>query len=94
MLNVDIKILSNALAKKLIEVLPCLISAQQTAYIQNRNNGESGRLISDIIFKVTNIRQMEGLLATMDVKKGFNSLDHKFLISVLKKFGFAQNFIS
>ena len=35
---------------------------------------------------------MEGFLVTMDVEKAFDS-DHKFLISDLKKFGFAQNFI-
>ena len=62
LLNVDIKILSKALAKRLKEVLPCLISAQQTAYVQNRNIGESGRLISDII-EIANTRQMEGFLA-------------------------------
>ena len=49
LLNVDIKILSKALAKRLKEVLPCLISTQQTAYVQNRNIGESRRLRSDII---------------------------------------------
>ena len=49
LLNVDIKILSKALAKRLKEVLPSLISAKQTAYVQNRNIGENGRLISDII---------------------------------------------
>ena len=37
---------------------------------------------------------MEGFLVTMDVKKAVDSLDHKFLISVLKKFGLGQNFIS
>ena len=86
MSNVDIKLLSKALAKRLKEVLPCLISAQQTAYVQNRNIGESGRLISDIV-EITNTRQMEGFLVTMDVEKVFDSLDHKFLISVLKKLG-------
>ena len=44
LLNVDIKILSKALAKKSKEVLPCLISAQQTAYIQNRNIGRKRKI--------------------------------------------------
>ena len=78
--NVDIKLLSKTLAKRLKEVLPCLISAQQTAYVQNRNIGESGRLISDIT-ESTNTRQMEGFLVTMDVEKAFGSLDLKFSIS-------------
>ena len=37
---------------------------------------------------------MEGFLVTMDVENAFDSLDHEFLISVLKKFGFGRNFIS
>ena len=86
LLNVDIKILSKALARRLKEVLPCLISAQETVYVQNRNIDESGRLISDTV-EITNTRQMEGFLVTMDVEKVFDSLDHKFLISVLKKLG-------
>ena len=60
LLNVDMKILSKSLTKRLKEVLTCLISAQQTVYVQNRNIGESGRLISDII-EIVNTRQMEGL---------------------------------
>ena len=30
----------------------------------------------------------------MDNEKAFDSLDHKFLISILEKYGFGQNFIS
>ena len=83
LLNVDIKILSKALSKNK-EILPCLISTKQTAHVQNTNISESRRLISDVI-EFTNIQQMEGFLVTMDVEKAFDSLDHKFLISVLKK---------
>ena len=93
LLNVDIKILSKALAKRLKEVLPCLIPAQQTAYVKNWNVGECGRLISDII-EIANTRKMEGFLVTMDVEKAFDSLDHTFLILVLKRFEFGQNFVS
>ena len=60
---------------------------------QNRNISESRRLIFHIN-EITNIQQMEGLLVKMDLKKTFDSLDHKFLISVLKKFEFGQNFIT
>ena len=37
---------------------------------------------------------MEGFLVTMKIGKPFDSLDHKFLISVLGEFGLGQNFIS
>ena len=93
LLNVDIKILSKALAKRLKEVLPCLISAQQTAYVKNRNIGESGRLISDII-EIASTRKMQRFLVTMNVEKAFDALDHTFLISILKRLGFGQNFVS
>ena len=36
---------------------------------------------------------MEGCLVTMDIEKTFDSLEHKFLISILKKFGFGENFL-
>ena len=92
LLNVDSKIISKALSEKLKEVLPDLISSQQTAYVKNRHIGESGRLISDII-EITEIRKIEGFLVTMDIEKAFDSLDHNFLISTLEKYGFGQNFI-
>ena len=92
LLNVDSKIISKALSEKLKEVLPDLISSQQTAYVKNRHIGESGRLISDII-EITEIRKIGGFLVTMDIEKAFDSLDHNFLISTLEKYGFGQNFI-
>ena len=92
LLNLDSKIISKALSEKLKEVLPDLISSQQTASVKNRPIGESGRLISDII-EITEIRNIESFLVTMDIEKAFDSLDHNFLISTLEIYGFGQNFI-
>ena len=36
---------------------------------------------------------IRGFLATMDIEKAFDSLDHSFLISVLKKYHLDRNFI-
>ena len=93
LLNVDCKIISKALASRLKKVLPNLISPQQTAYVENRFIGESGRLIADII-EITDILNKEGFLVTVDVEKALDSLDHTFLISVLKKFGFDNDFVN
>ena len=40
LLNVDLKIASKALAKRIKEVLPSILSAEQTAYVKNRFIGE------------------------------------------------------
>ena len=72
------------------KVLPNLISPQQTTYVENRFIGENDRLIADI----TDVFNKEGFLVTMDIEKAFDSLDHTFAISVLKKFGFGNNFVS
>ena len=39
------------------------------------------------------ILDIPGYLVTMDIEKAFDSLNHDFLLSVLKKIGFCENFI-
>ena len=49
-LNIDYKIASKALAKRVIgEELPKLVNADQTGFIKGRYKGENIRLISDIM---------------------------------------------
>ena len=92
MLNVDFKIISKALATRLKKVMHNLISSNQIAYINNRFIIEGGRLISDIL-DICNTLQIEEFLLTVDIEKAFDSVDHSFLINVLKKNGFGNNFI-
>ena len=75
------------------KVLPNLILPQQTTNVKNRLIDESGRLIADIT-KITDVLSKEGFLVTMDIEKAFDLLNHIFVISVFKKFGFGNNFIS
>ena len=42
---------------------------------------------------VTRNLKTKTYLVRMDIENAFDSLDHSFLISVLKKFGFGENFI-
>ena len=52
--------------------------------MKNRYLSKSGRLISDFT-EMCNILDFLGFLVTMDIEKAFDSLDHDFLSSVLKK---------
>ena len=89
----DYKIISKDLASRIQKVLPNVISPQQTAYIENRFIGESGKLLADIT-EITDVINKDGFLVTMDIEKDVDSLDHTFVISVLIKFGFGNSFVS
>ena len=93
LLNVDQKILSKTLAGRLKEILPKLKSPGQTAYVENRFIGESGRLIADIL-ETCDREKLEGLLLAIDIEKAFDSLEHDFLIAVLEKYGFGGEFLN
>ena len=75
------------------KVLPNLISSQQVAHVKKGFIGESSRLIAHII-EIIGVLSKEEFLVTMDIEKVFDSLNHTFVIFVLKKFGFGNNFVS
>ena len=84
--------ISKSLATRVKKVLSNLIDAKQTAYVNKRFIDESSHLIDDVI-KVCDIQKISGYLLTVDFRKAFDSLNHKFLIEVLKKYGFGKDFI-
>ena len=91
-MNVDEKIISKILTDRVKKTISSLISSDQTAYVPGRYIGESVRITSDLI-EFTDIHSMPGYLLTIDIEKAFNSVDHTFLCSTLKKCGFGNNFI-
>ena len=47
-MNIDYKTVSKELAARLKDILPKIISSEQSACVTNRFIGENGKLISDI----------------------------------------------
>ena len=72
--------------------MPNLVSKNQIAYVNNRFISTGERFILDIL-EMTNSLQIDELLMTIDMEKAFGSVNHFFLISVLKRYGFGDNFI-
>ena len=75
LLNVDLKILSKALADCIKKYLPFLISSNQTAHVEGRFISEGRRLFSDVS-QVTDFLKLRGLVVTVDLQKAFDSVNH------------------
>ena len=87
------KIITKVLLTRIKNVLPFLISSNQTAHVKNRLIGESGRVISDIL-EIANTLTLEGFLVTVDIEKAFDSVKHWFLLKILQKFGVGIDLLS
>ena len=83
--------ISKALAECFKNALSEIISPNQNAYVKNRCISEGSRLISDLL-KMSAVLN-KGFLVTIDIEKAFDSVDHHFLIAMLKKIGFGAEFI-
>ena len=92
LLNVDYKIIAKALAARLKETLPKIISFQQTAYVKNRFFGEGRSLLSDIL-EMSESRNLKDYIVTVDTEKAFDSSIHSFLLVCLKRYGYGNDVI-
>ena len=93
LINVDVKIASKALAKRLESILPFIIHRNQNAYVKGRSIFDSTRIIDDIMF-YTKENDLSGLLVAIDFEKAFDSLDWTFLNKALMAFNFEESFIN
>ena len=66
LLNVDAKIISKDLSKLLKNVLPSIISDNQSAYVDERFISPGGRLIADVL-QTTDVLNLSGMLVTIDI---------------------------
>ena len=71
-------IIFKSFANRLKNILGKLIDARQTAYVNERFIGESGRLID--VLKVCDMQKLSGYLLPVDFEKAFDSLNQNFLI--------------
>ena len=87
LLNVDCKIATKAIAKRLDASLPKLINHDQTGFIKGRYIGENIRLIIDAM-EYTKAHNIPGILVSLDFRKAFDSLEWSFIMRTLDAFNF------
>ena len=90
--NVDYKIATKALAKRLQSVLSSIIDSDQTGHVKGRYIGEHARLIEDVLRYMDN-QNIHGILLFLDFSKAFDSIDRNYILRTSAKFNFGPDFI-
>ena len=90
LLNIDYKIASKAIAKRLEAVLPTIGYTDQTGFIKGRYIGKNIRLINDVM-EHTKIENKGGNLTSLDFKKAFDSLEWPLIHKTLEMFNFGDS---
>ena len=85
LLNVDYKILTKTIAKRIEKVLPNIINTDQTGYVKGRYIGENIRLIQDVLH-FTDQNKQKGIAIFVDFKKAFDSIEWPYLNAALEHF--------
>ena len=92
LLNTDLKLISKVLANRIQNVLPSLISENQSAFVKGRCIGDPIRLISDILHE-TECKGIPAIIFAADFEAAFDSVHHALIFETMKKFGFTDDFI-
>lgn len=89
--NSDYKLLTYIFASRLQTGISDLIADTQSGFLKGRSIHNNIRLVMDIIEYRSQIED-DGFLLFLDFYKAFDSVEHPFILSVLKHFGFGNKF--
>ena len=91
LLNIDDKILSKVLARRMEKVLPKLVHYDQTGFVNGRYIGQNIRFLSDIM-EYTDIKKQPNIFLLVDFEKAFDTEEWSFISKTLEVFKFGCNF--
>ena len=92
LLSIHYKLASCAITQRLKPLMTSLIGRQQKAYITNNVIGSCLiNLISAI--KHVSVKKLSALILLIDFRKAFDSIDHGFIRTTLKAYGFKDGLI-
>ena len=90
--NCDAKIITKDLAIRMSNVMNEIIVNTQTAYVRGRSVIDNLRSIAFMNDHCRN-ENVESVMVSLDAKKGFDSVDHGYVVNTLSRYGFGPRLI-
>ena len=92
LINVDLKIMTRSLAKRMAKYIGQLISDSQKC-LPGRHIFDNIQIIQDLIDHINNKGGQGAAFLFLDQEKAFDRMSHTFIIKTLQHFGFGKQFI-
>lgn len=93
LLNCDYKAFTKALALKLARTIPSIIHENQAGFVPGRSITDQIRL-TQMIMEYAKVKEVNGVIVTLDQEKVYDKIAHNYLWKVLEKFDLPENFIN
>ena len=90
LLNLDYKITSKVIAKRIEKVLPQIIHLDQTGFVKGRYIGQNIRVINDIL-EQTKLQNIPGILLLLDFQKASVTIEWSFIQNTLDLLNFGPS---
>ena len=87
--NTDHKLITKTYARKLTGIVGNVVGGEQTAYIPGRLINDNIRAMLSTIDLANLDDAVDGVLVSLDAKKAFDSVDHRYIKDCLRAFGLA-----
>ena len=93
LLNTDYKIFVHVIKNRILQTIPDLVSKSQSGFQAGRSTTDNLILMYLVMEDFNNNPRKEGLLLQVDYEKAFDSVEHEFIYSTMKKMGFGDALI-
>ena len=88
----DIKICTKALAIRTSSILHKILVNTQCGYVPGRQISDNSRYLEEVITLAEQLKT-PGYIVTLDAKKAFDSVDHKYMEQCLEAYGFPPIYV-
>ena len=89
-LNVDYKLASKVIAKRIECLLQCVMRTNQSGFMKSRFIGQNVLLVRDIL-QQTKLREIPGILLCLNFQKPFDTVGWSFIQETLSLFKFGSS---
>jgi Reverse transcriptase (RNA-dependent DNA polymerase) len=93
LLNTDYRMLAKVLANRLLRCVGQLISPEQSAFVRGRHIGNGVMLLQMLPHVMARQRHAGAVVAFMDFKKAYDTVNRDFLLRILSEFGVGAGFV-